>query len=207
MTTGAGGGTGGIPRPAPAHVSAPYSNVPYPAFRTPSPMSQGPAQATTPASSSDAWVLGAQMFGTILQSYGAYSEAQAKAETLEYNAMVAEKDALQVEKAKKHELHKARTAQRRLLAKQIVATASSGRQMSGSPLDVMARSEADAQTDQRIIISNSAREQARLYGQSAFGKGQAKSTKARGRGRAFANLMVGGANQYAKSNYFKKSKG
>jgi len=158
--------------------------------------------ATTP--NLDAYLLGAQMLGVVTQSLGAYMEGEASAATREYNASVAERDAEQVEKSKKHELHKARTSQRRLLAKQIAATAASGRQMSGSPLDVMARSESEALTDQEIIRSNAAMAKGRLYGQAEFEKGAAKTDKTLGRSKAFSNLLIGGSSSYAKSNYFKK---
>lgn len=196
MTTGAGGGVGGTP------------TTPAPAYRTPSPMSQsGPVTATPSQPNMDAFLLGAQLFGTVMQSYGAYQEGQATAAALEHNAMMAMKDAEQVAKSEKHELHKAKTEHRRLLAKQIAATAASGRQMSGSPLSIMARSESEAQRDQEIIRSNSANAQGRLYGEASFGKGRAAGVKASARTKSLTNLLIGGSSAYAKSNYFKKSGG
>ena len=157
-------------------------------------------------SNMDAYLLGANMFGTVLQAFGSYQESEAKAAALEYNAQVAEADARQVDKSKEHELHKSKTVQRRVLAKQIATAAASGRQMSGSPLDVMARTESEALTDQEIIRSNAASAQGRLYSQSANDKGRASSVKSQGRSRALSKLLLGGGSSYAKSNYFKKKK-
>ena len=163
-----------------------------------------PVQATAATPNLDAFLLGAQLFGTVMQSYGAHQAAEAEAATLEFNATIAEMDAKQVEKAMKQELHKAKTAQRRLLARQVANTAASGRQMSGSPLSVMARSESDAERDQEIIRSNAANAKGRLYGEATYTKAKAGTVKASGRTRGLSNLLIGGSTAYAKSNYFKK---
>lgn len=152
----------------------------------------------------NSWILQTQLLGLGLQTYGTYIESQVQAETLEYNAVIAERDVGIVEKYKKHELHKVRTEQRKLLAKQIAATAASGRSFSGSPLAVMARSQSEAQTDMDIVRSNAARSKGRLYGQAIFDRGSAETIEKTGKARAFSNLLVSGSNIYAKSNYFKK---
>lgn len=154
----------------------------------------------------NAWVLGLSMAGTLMQSVGAYQEGEATAAALEFNAFQAEEDAKQVEKAKEHELHKSKMNRRKLLARQVAATAASGRQMSGSPLDVMARAENEALRDEGIIRSNAARAKGKLYGQAAHDKSQAKMAKSLGRTKSLSNLLIGGATAYTKSNYF-KSKG
>ena len=164
----------------------------------------GAAKQSAMAPNLNSWIMSTQMLGLGLQAYGTYVESQAKAEALEYNAYVAERDASIVEKHTKHEIHKAKTTQRKLLARQIAATAASGRSFSGSPLEVMARSESEALMDQRIIRENGARERGRLHGQAIMDRGAAVSTKRSGRNRAFAGLLTSGASIYAKSNQFKK---
>jgi hypothetical protein len=152
----------------------------------------------------DAYLLGANLFGNVLQAYGQYQAAEAAAETMEYNATIAERDALQVAEATEFELHKARTTQRKLLARQIAATAASGRQMSGSPLDVMARAESEALMDQAIIRSNSATARGKLHAQSSYDRMRADVTRDAGRAKAFTSLMSSTSKSYAQSNYFKK---
>lgn len=163
-----------------------------------------PVQASASMPNMDAFLLGTQLSGIIMQSYGAYTAGQAEAATLEFNAQVAQMDIEQVEKAKDHELHKAKTAQRRLLARQVAAAAASGRQLSGSPLSVMARSESEAQRDQEIIRSNAANAKGRLYSEATFTQAKASAAKASGTTRSLSNILIGGSNAYAKSNYFKK---
>lgn len=162
--------------------------------------------ATTPDLNS--WIMGMGIAGLGLQAYGAYSEGEARAEALEYNAFVAEQDAKEVEKAKKHELHKSVTAQRKLLARQWAVAAASGRSMSGSPLDVMNRTESEALLDQSIIRSNAATAKGRLHGQAIMDRGQAESARKMGRAKSITGLFISGADYYSKTNYFKsKSKG
>ena len=180
--------------------------TPLPSIATAIPAATGNVAASAMHPNMNAFVLGAGMLGTVMQSFGAYQEGQATAAALEFNAFQAEEDVKQVEKAKQHELHKAKTKRKRLLARQIAATAASGRQTSGSPLELMARAETEALRDEGIIRSNAAMAKGKLYGQAAHDKSRAKTAKSLGTSKALSNLFIGGANTYAKSNYF-KSKG
>lgn len=167
-----------------------------------------PATGTASTPNLNPWVAGLGIFGAGMQAYGSYQESQMKAEALEYNAFVAEEEAKQIEKAKEHELHKSMTAQRKLLARQVAATAASGRSMAGSPLDVMNRTESEALLDQSIIRSNAALSKGRAHGQAIMDKGSAKTTRSMGKAKSLAGLFISGTDYYSRTNYFKnKNKG
>ncbi len=124
------------------------------------------------------------LIGLGMDITGGLSEADEQAATLEYNATVAQLDAEQVEKQKGQELHKLKTAQRKLLARQIAVTAASGRDFSGSPLDVIARSESAFLLDAHILESNAALAKGRLYSEAIFSADRASATLSAGRTRA-----------------------
>lgn len=154
----------------------------------------------------DSWLLGAKLFGNTLESIGVYFEDKIQAETLEYNAFVAEREMLQLQKYKKQELHKAVTMQRRLLARQVAITAGSGRSFSGSPLDVMARSESEALIDQNIIRANTAAAMGRLGGRAIFERSSAEFAKKYALGKSLSSLMISGSMTTLKHFAKKKSK-
>lgn len=152
----------------------------------------------------NSWVLGLGALGLGLGAVGSYMEGEATAAALEFNASMAEIDAEQVEKAKEHELYKTKRARRKLLARQVAATAASGRSFSGSPLEVMARSESEALRDEAIIRSNAATAKGSLYAKATFDKARAKTEKKLAVSKSLSGLLISGSNMYAKSNYFKK---
>lgn len=125
-----------------------------------------------------------------MQAYGQIQESKAKAATMDYNADVAAADAKLAEKAKGVELHKAKTRQRSLLARQNAVVAASGRDYSGSPLDVINRSEAEALLDQNIITLNANTAIGRLYGQVAIDRGSASAALHFGRSKAGFQLAT-----------------
>lgn len=122
--------------------------------------------------------------GMGMQAIGQIQESKAKSATMDYNADVAAADAKLAEKAKTVELHKAKTRQRSLLARQNAVVAASGRDYSGSPLDVINRSEAEALLDQNIIALNANTAIGRLYGQVAIDRGSASAALHFGRSKA-----------------------
>lgn len=147
------------------------------------------------------------IIGALGQAYGTYQQAEQQAETMEYNALIAEKDAELVEKSKKLELHKAKTTQRKLLARQIAIMGATGRAFSGSPLDVIARSESEAMLDQFTIIENAEIAKGRLYGQAAIGRAGARGTRHIGRGSAVGTFGTTAASMALSQADKKKTKG
>lgn len=129
------------------------------------------------------------LLGMGAQAAGTIQESRAKADAMEYNASVAANDAMLAEKSKQIELHKHKTATRNLLARQNAVIASSGRDYSGSPLDVLARSEAAAMLDESIIRMNATMKVSKLEGQSIMDRGAASATVGFGKSRATAKLL------------------
>ncbi len=139
------------------------------------------------AASSIASIAG--IVGSVTQIVGTMDEAQSRASAMKYNASVAASDAKIAEKAKGIELHKSRTARRKLLARQNAVIAASGRDYSGSPLDLIARSESEALLDESIIRLNADIKIGRLYGQVALERGSAKAALSLGRAKAGRQLF------------------
>lgn len=133
----------------------------------------------------------ASIIGTMTQAYGQYAEAEQASEAMEYNSRVAEMDAQKVEKQKEFELHKLEGEKKRLLARQVATMAASGRSFSGSPLEVMARTEESFLTDASAIRYNATQSQARLYGEAAHQRGFGKAEKAIGTAKGFSTLSTG----------------
>lgn len=131
----------------------------------------------------------AGMVGSITQIAGTLDEASSNASAMKYNAAVAANDAKMAEKAKGIELHKSRTARRKLLARQNAVIAASGRDYSGSPLDIIAQSESAALLDESIIRMNADMKIGRLYGQAALDRGSATSALNLGRAKAGRQLF------------------
>ena len=81
---------------------------------------------------------GASAASGFLGFKGNQAAAKAARQTAEYNAKVAENEAILLQRAKVDEEKNLREASRRLVSAQRVATAASGIQMSGSPLQALA---------------------------------------------------------------------
>lgn len=137
------------------------------------------------------------------QAYGTYSQGEAQKDAMEYNAMVAEYDIQRQEEHKEHELHKEKTRQRRLLAKQVNAAAASGRSFSGSPLDVIARSESDSLINQSIILSNVKAAKGRIYSQAASDKAYGSIARNTSRQKMFNDALY--MSGQASRGYFGKA--
>jgi len=92
---------------------------------------------------------GATAVSGLLGFKGNQAAAKAAQQTAEYNAQVAENEAEILRRAKVDEERTLRRNARRLIAQQRVATAASGVQMSGSPLQALA--DAYFQTEQDAL--------------------------------------------------------
>jgi hypothetical protein len=148
-------------------------------------------------------LLATGIIGSATQAVGTYMEGKVKSEIQEYNAFVSEQDALQIDKSKKHELRKSRLARRKLMGRQIAFAAASGRSYSGSPLDIINRSESEALINESIIRSNSALAKGRASGQAIIGRQGAKSTKKMATSKSLSSLMSSTASHA--TNYFGKA--
>ena len=82
--------------------------------------------------------IGGQVLGGVMGAKGANQAARAAQQVAEYNAKVAENEAILLQRAKTAEEASLRRQSDRLIATQRVATAKSGIQMSGSALQALA---------------------------------------------------------------------
>ena len=85
-----------------------------------------------------ALAVGGQVLGGIMGSKGNQAAARAAEQVAEYNAQVAENEAILLQRQKREEEATLRRQSDRLISTQRVATAKSGIQMSGSPLQALA---------------------------------------------------------------------
>lgn len=93
-------------------------------------------------------IVGSQVAGSVMSFKGTRAAAKSARQVAEYNAQVAENEAVLLARAKRDEEAGLRRQGERLIASQRTATAASGIQMSGSALQALASSyygiEADA---------------------------------------------------------------
>ena len=85
-----------------------------------------------------ALAVGGQVLGGIMGSKGNQAAARAAQQVAEFNAQVAENEAILLQRQKREEEAALRRQSDRLISTQRVATAKSGIQMSGSPLQALA---------------------------------------------------------------------
>tara|TARA_R100001463_G_scaffold24708_4_gene58824 strand:- start:10042 stop:10518 length:477 start_codon:yes stop_codon:yes gene_type:complete len=85
-----------------------------------------------------ALAVGGQVLGGIMGSKGNQAAARAAEQVAEYNAQVAENEAILLQRQKREEESALRRQSDRLISTQRVATATSGIRMSGSPLQALA---------------------------------------------------------------------
>lgn len=83
-------------------------------------------------------IVGSQALGGVMSFKGQRAAAKAAAQVAEYNAQVAENEAILLARAKRDEEANLRRQSERLKGAQRTATAASGIQMSGSPLMALA---------------------------------------------------------------------
>lgn len=131
-----------------------------------------------------------QMIGMGVSAYGERQQAKLQAANMEYEAYVAEQDAQNLEKAGELEKHKLRTAQRKLLARQVALAAASGRDISGgSPLAIMEASERAFLLDQQIISYNTARATGAKLAESQMVFGMSRSVNLGAKLGLYASLL------------------
>ena len=92
-------------------------------------------------------ILGTQALGGVMSFKGQRSAARATEQVAEYNARVAENEAVLLARAKRDEQANLRRQHERLAATQSVAIAKSGVELSGSPFLAMADSFFSAERD------------------------------------------------------------
>ena len=126
---------------------------------------------------------GMSALGGLLGYKGNQAAARAAERTAEFNATLAENEAVLLERAKVDEERAARRNASRLIAQATTATAASGIEMSGSPMLALADSYFQLEKDALRIQYASDIEQTQK-------QSQADLTRAEGRGRAAGYKMA-----------------
>lgn len=125
-----------------------------------------------------ALAVGGQVLGGVMGAKGAGQAARAAQQLAEYNAKVAENEAILLQRAKTAEEAALRRQSDRLIATQRVATAKSGIQMSGSALQALADTYFNREKDAARIQYASSIEQVQK-------QAEADMIRAEGRAQAY----------------------
>lgn len=136
---------------------------------------------------------GASAASGFLGFKGNQAAAKAARQTAEYNAKVAENEAILLERAKVDEERKLRESSRRLASAQNVATAASGIQMSGNPLQALADTYFNTEMDALRIQYASEVEQTAKIAEATLARAQGQARSAALRSAAYQSLLEGGS--------------
>lgn len=136
---------------------------------------------------------GASAASGFLGYKGNQAAAKAARQTAEYNAKVAENEAILLERAKVDEEKRLRQSSRRLAATQRVATAASGIEMSGSPLQALADTYFNTEMDALRIQYASEIEQTGKLAEAALTRASGAARSAALRSASYQSLLEGGS--------------
>ncbi len=141
---------------------------------------------------------GGQVLGGVVGAKGANQAARAAQQVAEYNAQVAENEAILLQRAKTEEEASLRRQSDRLIATQRVATAKSGIKMSGSALQALADTYFNREKDAARIQYASSIEQMQKESEAtlSIAEGRAQAAAYRMQGQ---QSLLGGFTQAASS--------
>lgn len=128
----------------------------------------------------------------VLGFKGSMAAARTAQQTAEYNAKVAENEAILLQRAKTREEANLRKASERFAATQTVATAASGIQMSGNPLQALADTYFNTELDALNIRYASEIEQTRAEATATLARAEGSARAAAYRTQAYGSLLEGG---------------
>ena len=142
--------------------------------------------------------VGGQVLGGVMGAKGAKAASSAAQQAANYNAQVAENEAVLLQRAKTEEETALRRQSSRLIATQRVATAASGIQMSGSPMQALADSYFNTEKDAARIQYASSIEQMQKESESAMARFEGQAQASAFRLQAQQSLLSGftGAAKY-----------
>jgi len=138
-----------------------------------------------------ALAVGGQVLGGVMGAKGANQAARAVQQVAEYNAKVAENEAILLQRAKTAEEAALRRQSDRLIATQRVATAKSGIQMSGSALQALADTYFNREKDAARIQYASSIEQMQKKSEATLAIAEGRAQAAAYRIQAQQSLLGG----------------
>ena len=127
----------------------------------------------------------------IVGAVSAVSQGNAAADAAEFNAAVAENDAIATRQAAEFEEDRLRRRSKRVLASQRASFGASGVTAEGSPLLVMQDSAAEAEIDALAIRYSGSIQEARAKSQAAADRAEARAARRGGFARAGTSLLTG----------------
>jgi len=136
---------------------------------------------------------GASAASGFLGYKGNQAAAKAARQTAEYNAKVAENEAILLERAKVDEQERLRKTSKRLAGTQRVATAASGIKMSGNPLQALSDTFFNTEMDALRIQYASEIEQTGKLAEAALTRASGAARSAALRSASYQSLLEGGS--------------
>lgn len=136
-------------------------------------------------------IAGGQAAGAVLSFKGQRAAAKSAEQVAEYNAQVAENEAVILQRQKTSQEADLREQGKRLIASQRVATAGSGIIMSGSPLEAMADAYFGLEKDAARIQYASDIEQLDKESEATLTRVQGRAQSSAMKTQAYASLLGG----------------
>ncbi len=130
--------------------------------------------------------------GGILQSIGQRQKAESEAQALEFNATLAEQDAIISKERREIERGPEEKRLKSFISTQRALFAKAGVTLSGSPITVLEETSAAGELDLIIGDINASIEQSRLQSEAEISKAEATSRRATGKTRAGLTLLTSG---------------
>jgi len=134
-------------------------------------------------------IIGGQVAGSIMSFKGTRAAAKSARQVAEYNAQVAENEAVLLARAKVDEEASLRRQGERLKGSQRTATAASGIQMSGSPLQALASTYYGIESDAAKIRYAGTIEQVQKASEAEITRIQGYARSQALKTQAYANLL------------------
>jgi len=129
----------------------------------------------------------------LLSFQGNQAAAKAARQTAEYNAKVAEQEAVLLARVKRDEERQLRRQSERLIGQQRVATAASGITMSGSPLQALADTYFATEKDALRIQYASEVEQTRAIADATLTRAEGRARSSAMKTQAYSSLLESGS--------------
>ena len=129
----------------------------------------------------------------LLSFKGNQAAAKAARQTAEYNAKVAEQEAVLLARVKRDEERQLRRQSERLIGQQRVATAASGITMSGSPIQALADTYFATEKDALRIQYASEVEQTRAIADATLTRAEGRARSSAMKTQAYSSLLESGS--------------
>lgn len=142
-------------------------------------------------------IVGSQALGGVMSFKGQRAVARSARQVAEYNAQVAENEAVLLARAKRDEEVNLRRQGEQLIAVQRTATAASGIQMSGSPLQALASSYYGIEADAAKLRYASDIEQVQKISEADLTRVQGYARSQALKTQAYASLLGDVASTYS----------